>query len=427
MKTIIKIALAALVGLWGAESRAADGSRSDGFRTDINPALRYYQAFLEAPQLSPEDHKYLFDTDWRGKKLPPKFGELAAKYDAALRTIREAAQATVPCDWGIDLSKGPEVLLPSLSRARWIAQAARVRTMWHLQHGQQAEARDDLVAAFVLARNIARDGVLISALVQFAMESILETALAENFSKFRPEALQQIIDGFESSPSRGTVAACIPVEKYAFRDWFVEKIERFQRENPNDDARVVEKIRDLIRRNFAGDEGQGDPNYADKVIQAAGGASDGVLKLLRELDSWYARSSALLALPYNGYEAKMKAFTADLEASPNPLVSMFFPAFGKCRAKEWAAEADLAMVRAAVAYKTGGEKGLKNVVDPFGAGPFTFARFVFEGVDRGFELKSAFSGRGFEERIIFLESDGPPFSLSGPDAGKPLPKEGSGK
>ena len=50
------------------------------------------------------------------------------------------------------------------------------------------------------------------------------------------------------------------------------------------------------------------------------------------------------------------------------------------------------MVHAAVEYKLHGESGLKSVMDPFGNGPFTFQRFVFKGVDRGFELKSAYAG-----------------------------------
>jgi len=75
-------------------------------------------------------------------------------------------------------------------------------------------------------------------------------------------------------------------------------------------------------------------------------------------------------------------------------------------------------VRAGVEYKLHGEPGLQSVTDPCGQGPFAFERFVFEGVDRGFELKSAYTGRGFPEVLVFVEKDGPPFYVNGVKAGQ---------
>ena len=130
-----------------------------------------------------------------------------------------------------------------------------------------------------------------------------------------------------------------------------------------------------------------------------------------------------MALPQPDYEAQVKQFSAEVENSPNPLVSLSFPAFEKCRQKEFAILAELAMVRAAVEYKLHGQPGLQSVTDPCGQAPFAFERFVFEGVDRGFELKSAYAGRGFQEALVFVEKDGPPFHVNGKDAGQPLQKK----
>src|SRR6267143_4479614 len=142
---------------------------SESFRTDINPALRYYQAYLLAPDLSQADRDYLFNREWRGQTLPDRFAELLAKYDKEFGYVRAAAHATVPCDWGIDMSPGPATLLPQLARNKGVAQAARLRAMWDLQHGNQTDARDDLLGALALARNSSRDGTLISVLVQIAL------------------------------------------------------------------------------------------------------------------------------------------------------------------------------------------------------------------------------------------------------------------
>jgi hypothetical protein len=132
----------------------------------------------------------------------------------------------------------------------------------------------------------------------------------------------------------------------------------------------------------------------------------------------YVRLARIAALPEPEFEDQIKLFYADVQASSNPLFHQLFPALEKARAKELAILAELAMVRAAVEYKLHGEAGLERVMDPFGNGPFEFHRFVFEGVDRGFELKSAYAGRGFPEMMIFVEQDGPPFYVNGRNAGK---------
>ena len=99
----------------------------------------------------------------------------------------------------------------------------------------------------------------------------------------------------------------------------------------------------------------------------------------------------------------LKQFSAEIENSANPLVPLAFPAFDKCRKKEFSILATLAMVRAAVEYKLHGEQAFQAVTDPCSNGPFTFERFTFEGIDRGFQLKSAYAGRGFQESLIFAE------------------------
>ena len=76
------------------------------------------------------------------------------------------------------------------------------------------------------------------------------------------------------------------------------------------------------------------------------------------------------------------------------------------------------MVQAAVKYKLHGEAGLQTVTNPCGQGPFAIQRFVFDGVDRGFELSASYAGLGYPEVLIFVETDGPPFLLFGKNAGK---------
>ena len=102
---------------------------AEDFRTDINPALRYYQAFLEASQVSEADRQYLATNDWHGRELDQRFGEAVARHHYQFRLLREAAGAKVPCDWGVDLSLGPEAVLPALAAFwAWARRRRRCRT-----------------------------------------------------------------------------------------------------------------------------------------------------------------------------------------------------------------------------------------------------------------------------------------------------------
>src|SRR5690242_16221402 len=74
-------------------SLLASSLQGEQFRTDINPALKYYQAFILAPDLSPTDHDYLLTNEWRGQKLPERVGELLSRYDNQFTMVRQAAYA----------------------------------------------------------------------------------------------------------------------------------------------------------------------------------------------------------------------------------------------------------------------------------------------------------------------------------------------
>jgi hypothetical protein len=405
-------------------------ARGEDFRTDINPALLYYQAFLLAPDpMSEVDRNYLESKKGKEEKLPERFGKIVAGYDNQFRLVRQAAHATVPCDWGLDYSGGLNTMLPHLGRAKAVARAAQLRAVWDLQHGRPEDARDDLSASFVLGRNAASDGLLISALVQFAIESMGYATIANNFSEFSPEIMKQLVDGFDAAPVRHTMAPCITTETSAFYDWQMNKIRELQTAYPNDDAKVVAGFHNCgIVSAF---ESVGYTNFWPRLVAASGGTTEGILKLLHEEKPLFPRVASIMALPQPEYETQAKQILAEIHESQNPFVAglnLYFSGFvfgggqNLLRPAEFRVQAQLAMVHAAVEYKLHGEAGLKSVMDPFGNGPFAFQRFVFKGVDRGFELKSAYAGTDAPFVMIFVEKQGPAFQITGPDAGKAIDK-----
>jgi hypothetical protein len=330
--------------------------------------------------------------------------------------LRQAAQSTVACDWGIDYGAGPETLLSHLARAKTAAHVGLLRFMWDLQQNEETNACADLLAGLALGRNVSRDGSLVSALVQFAMERIVCQTIAENFNHLSPEALTQIAQGLNGPPVRGTIADAGPTENY-FKYWFTNRLVELQAANPGNDAAVMEAFHHLWDSATAGAESNPNSSWP-QIVAASGGTSDGVLKLFSEMDPWYPRLIKIETMPRPQYEEEMKGFMVDVTNSPNPLVREFFPPWQKSRSREFAAEADVAMVQAAIQYKLHGQAGLNSVTNPIGQGPFSFQRFMFDGVDRGFELSADYSGIGYPEVFIFVETDGPPFVVYGKNAGK---------
>ncbi len=415
MKSIASTLFALLALLLGAVASADSGAR-----TDINPALIYAQAIAVMPDRAVQDHA--FTNEWRGRVLDEKFNQQVATYDNAFKLLRQAARQKAPCDWGYDLSQGPELLLPSLAKGKLLSQAARLRLRWHLENGRPDDARDDLLAAFVLARQVSRDGILISALVQVAMENILVSGVAENWFRFGPQTLQEVVDGIDAAPARGTIAQCVPTERMAFKDWMTRKIRGFQAES-RDEAEALQKTRALMQSSMSdgeAPEGAAGPT-PDAVIKAAGGTTAGVLRHLQELDALYDEAGVLLKLPYGQFLPGVKAFNAKVSNLPNLLARVFFPPFEKCRLKEFACQAKLAILHAALAYRVTGEAGLGQVQDPLFNEPFQFRRFEFEGADRGFELGSKMRYMNdWNASLIFVEKDGPAFYLDGKNAGKPV-------
>jgi len=426
------------------------GAYGQSFATNINPALLYYQGFLVAPDLSESDSDFLWTKEWEGQVLPERFGKIMAGYDDQFRLVRAAARSTVPCDWGIDRSTGPGTLLPYLARTKAVALTTRFRLLWELQHGRQAEAREDLVAAFVLGRNVARDGTLISTLVQQAAEVLNCATLAAEFGRFSPEDLQQILAGFEAAPARRTVAECVPTETALCLGWIRNRIQALQQANPGNDAKVMAGVRELFagmlepgeerpepqpgQTRMAGSAGplpQASTRMRDdlpandawnRLSAAAGGTSAGVVRLLDELESFDRRLAPILALPHGEYEAQMAQLKAEVQSSPNPLLAVSFPSWERARPRELRVEMTYQMVRAAILYKLQGAAAFQSVTDPWGQGPFGFERFIFQGVDRGFKLTSACRANGWPEVLIFVEQEGPPFRVNGKLAGEARPE-----
>ena len=391
--------------------------------TNINPALLYYQAFTLAPNYSQSDWDYLYanlSNSWRGQKLPARFGELMAEDDNRFKLLRDAAQQTAPCDWGIDWDYGPATLLPQLARAKQVAVMVQFRTAWNLQNDRQSEACEDLLATLALARNCARDSALVGVLVELADENLVCESVAENFGRFSAESLQRLEDGLAAGPARVTMAQWAATEHFTREAILAEKVRELRQAHPGNDAAVMSDIQPFFDHLFVDNSGEVDTKIRAATLAASGGTSDGLLKLTDAMKPLHLRSAQIMALPYPSFQGELDKFNADVEKSGNPIATLTFEPLAHVRQKEFRSEMNLAVLRAAIEYKLRGQAGLQSVADPFGQGPFKIQRFVLNGTDRGFKLQSAITGLGVPAEFIFLEKAGTPVHLDGLHVGEPL-------
>jgi hypothetical protein len=340
------------------------------------------------------------------------------QYDNSFKGLRRARFSKVPCDWGYDLSDGAEALLPGLAPGKRLAQAARFRAMAALDANQFYVAKDDLISAFVLGRNLSRDGILISALGTDRGGKHYRVGgdgeLLPTFGRTDRGAGE----GIRFGTAAGHHCPNDPDREQCFLPVDTAKCGR--------DYRCKRRQTDLFWDKFAAywnplatdsESNQGPQPSAAQVRQATSGRTDELLKLVNEMPAYYAEMARVMDLPYVEYKKEAPILFAKIEESPNPFIQQFFRVFRNVRPKEFSAMVRLEMVRAAAAYKRGGTEALKAVQDPLIGGAFEFSRVEFEGVARGFRLKSKERFRDFDEVMIFLEKPGKHFRLDGKSAG----------
>jgi hypothetical protein len=213
---------------------------------------------------------------------------------------------------------------------------------------------------------------------------------------------------------------CVAAERISLCEWMTRKVKGFQASSSSE-AEALEKTRAMLGSLINPGEGSENSNLPtpEGILESAGNSTAGFLARVQEMNALYDEDVALLKMPLAEYLTTSKAFNEKIAQNPNQLVRVFFPAFEKCRLKEFMIETKLAMLHAAVAYRQSGAAGLASVPDPLTQQPFEFRRFVLNGVDRGFELRSKAPIYEWPSALIFVEKDGPAFNLDGPSVGKP--------
>jgi hypothetical protein len=185
-------------------------------------------------------------------KFPPEFQEARkAVSPEALADYIHASTAET-CDFQLDMSKGPYLLMPHLGLIRDLARAARIEARARLMDGKADEAADLIAAMFRSSGHVAADGILINSLVSvaIAVQAAQETQVLAASGKLSDKAREQILAAIKSLDAKDpfNMLGAMKGESRMFLPWIRTQI------GPAGGADLVRIAKEL--------HGKDDPSFA---------------------------------------------------------------------------------------------------------------------------------------------------------------------
>jgi hypothetical protein len=342
-----------------------------------NAALLYWQAFATLPRLTDAEQSKL-TAECLTMPLDAHAREVVARADYALRMMRLGAART-RCEWDTAYEEGIYARLPHAEAAGVLSALACLRARLRFEHGQSAEAIDDLVAALTMGRHVSQGGVLIVTVFGYSIEQRVGKALALSLPGLDPGALKTLKARLAALPPGGRPSAAMRYEEKSCLDWFVRVVKG---------AKDEESLLALLSPLFHDEElGKGGDELAKArtFLKDCGGTAAGVLRYAEEARPSYALLAKTLDLPLDQFAREFER--EQTKRAGNPVFKVFFPAVAKVRQAQVRAEVRRALLAAAVAVRLDGRDALKQHPDPATNEMFGYVPFA-----GGFELRSKLTG-----------------------------------
>ena len=362
-----------------AQSNLRRQAEADRMRAEARETgLLYWQALNDFPPLTDNEAALLANN--RGLPLEQS-AALASRFDKAFKLLRRVSMRA-SCAWGCDPADGPEMWSPGriLSKVRTAFHAAQLRARVALARGRPSDGCEDLVAVFILGRNIAVDPTWVNVMMQAQVERDTVEFIAENFFQFKPAELSSLLAGFDRAPRRSSVSQAMTMDKTALVGWIVDREQGLQLAARGDEQKALAAISDLLRGLLAAD--------TEKIIEAAGGTSTSVIAYTSDVLPLYDVLQSLATATAESLSGETERAEKFIEDNTNLMFRVLIPNVGRARGRELETLTRLAMLRAAVAYRQSGATGLKSVRDPFGDGPFELRLAERDAAGQAFELRS---------------------------------------
>jgi hypothetical protein len=369
---------------------AADPS-SGAAAASPNAAVIYWQAFAAMPTLEGEQKtKYESAIKTTIEPATDDLRPIVARFDTALRELHRA-RAVTACDWNLDDDAGPELLLPHLQKARDLSRAALLRARLRFAAGAADEAVADVVAVLKMARDCGVSPVLISLLVDIAMENMATEVLAANLPQLTPQQLDGLTAALKSLPTTPSLEDCIRFEGRLFGDW-IERLLNTEAAKVNDPKAGGQVLEAMFQRLQVGG-GSTDANDAEaaqrsELLESAAVAD--VRESLRLLRADYAELTKIAALPPAERRDRWAEFDAKLAASRKStqredalraLSHLCLPAIAKVASREDQLQVRRQLLLLAIQVQRHGPDAVRTATVP-GHGPVEYHK-----TDADFELR----------------------------------------
>jgi hypothetical protein len=330
---------------------------------DANAALKYWQAFVLMPTLDKDQEKLL--GEWNTAPIDEAARKLIAASEKSRLYLHRGAKLR-QCDWSLDYQDGMELLLPYLAKSRDLARLAALHARHEIEQGRPEAALEDATAMLALARHAGNEPIMICILVRHLIESNAIELVAAYLPELRDHAAK-FVAAYEALPAGATYSQAFLAEKKHCLGWLIKQLKEAE-------AKQKGSWRDVLKR--ACGEPQG-----EEVVKEVG-TFERAVELLEAVLPVSDEMARLVALPREEFEKQYPEFKRKTKAA-NLLAGHLVTSADRVLAAENRTQAQLALLKAAMAVVEGGPDKLKDIKDPFGDGPFEY-----RALDKGFELKS---------------------------------------
>ena len=332
-----------------------------------NAALLYWPALMTMQSWPESDIKIVRDwqhvpIDEKAKSLiePGTGGLMRNSFDQ----LHAAAQVH-GCDWGLDLSQGPYLLLPHLNAGKLLSQRECLRIRYDLEQKNGAAAASDTIDVLALARNLAHEPIMISRLVQYSIERDAITAIASGLDKMDADWLKRFESGLDQLPPSATDAASLKLESEITPQWAIGKV---LAAGAHPDWHAIFGFMQISE----GKPAEGDS--IDAAVKAAGSTPEGVIASLRELQVFYDEASKLASTPATPSEFHQKAEALRKRYDANLFAKAMLPNLSAAHDATVAADTRMLLLKAAIAVVQRGPDAAKEFKDPVDHQPIAYQR-----------------------------------------------------
>lgn len=272
----------------------------------INPALLYWQAASELPQLTDDQAKELtFVANGMSPFDAAKDKELL-KSELTFRMLRKATDSSATCDWGLATEDGPGMILPHVSKMREMSNLAILRAEALFADGKVKEGTDWLLISHRMARHVGAGDLLVSYLIQEIMEIATIRAAGRHCLTWDAPTRHDYAAALKALPPLHSAQAAFNGE-LIFIDW----VERHTAADGRPDTQLQAAIT-IAETN----------KLADKEALATLHVTKAAIAAWRDLQS---RVDTAFGKAWPQAQPELETLTAEAANSPHLLVRIAFP------------------------------------------------------------------------------------------------------